>query len=122
MSCAWLTSSATLGLASKLCGSVFGLLRIDDTWTYAPPICASTSAYSFSAPTALITPGLEKLADEVPQALSSAHNATRVGTTVTSSGTRGCRQRTMSTEYRETGSHYQHLLGDARSRGIAGSG
>ena len=50
-----LTSWATAGLASNVCGSVFGLLRIEDTCTYRPPICARTLAYSFSAPMALIT-------------------------------------------------------------------
>ncbi len=42
------------GLASNVCGSVFGLLRIDDACTYFPPTCAMTSAYSFSAPMAVI--------------------------------------------------------------------
>src|SRR6516225_11654729 len=56
MSWAWLTSLATLALASNVCGSVLGLSRIEDTWTYRPPIWLSTLAYSFSAPTALITP------------------------------------------------------------------
>ena len=49
-------------LASNVCGSVFGLSRMDDTVTYLPPICSSTLAYSFSAPTAPMTPEFE-LAD-----------------------------------------------------------
>src|SRR5215469_16007981 len=57
MSWAWLISWATLVLASNVCGSVLGLSRIEDTWTYRPPIWLSTLAYSFSAPIALITPG-----------------------------------------------------------------
>src|SRR5580692_9262460 len=46
---------ATLGLASKVCGSVFGLLSTAVTWTYLPPIWLITLAYSFSAPTATMT-------------------------------------------------------------------
>jgi hypothetical protein len=42
---------------------VLGLLRIDDTRTYLPPIWLSTFAYSFSAPTALITPDFELAAE-----------------------------------------------------------
>src|SRR5580698_4192065 len=63
MSSAWLTACATLVLASKVWGSVLGLFRIDDTLTYLPPIWLSTLAYSFSAPTALITLGLVVLAE-----------------------------------------------------------
>src|SRR5580692_3329145 len=48
------TSWATLGLASKACGSVFGLLSMAETLTYLPPIWLITFAYSFSAPTATI--------------------------------------------------------------------
>ena len=51
---ALLTAWATLGLASKLCGSVFGLLSIAVTRTYLPPIWLITLAYSFSAPTVAI--------------------------------------------------------------------
>jgi hypothetical protein len=51
-----LTTSATLGLASNVCGSVFGLLSMAVTWTYFPPIWPMTLAYSFSAPTATIFP------------------------------------------------------------------
>ena len=47
---------ATLGLASNVCGSVFGLLSIAVTVTYLPPIWEITFAYSFSAPTAVIGP------------------------------------------------------------------
>src|SRR5215472_4613294 len=36
-----LTSAATCGLASNVCGSVFGLSRIDVTRTYLPPIWLS---------------------------------------------------------------------------------
>ena len=35
---------------------MFGLFRMEETWTYFPPICDRTLAYSFSAPMALITP------------------------------------------------------------------
>src|SRR5215469_1267957 len=52
MRLALLISLATAGLASKVCGSVFGLLMMAVTWTYLPPICWITFAYSFSAPTA----------------------------------------------------------------------
>src|SRR5579872_6018316 len=51
-----LTSWATLGLASNVCGSVLGLLSIAVTLTYRPPTWPITLAYSFSAPTAVITP------------------------------------------------------------------
>src|ERR1700749_2376182 len=51
---AWLTTVATLALASNVCGSVFGLLSIAVTCTYLPPIWLITLAYSFSAPTATI--------------------------------------------------------------------
>src|ERR1700754_4347722 len=47
-------SRATAGLASNVCGSVLGLLMIDETCTYLPPTWAMTSAYSFSAPIAVI--------------------------------------------------------------------
>src|ERR1022692_475472 len=46
---------ATLGLASKVCGSVLGLLSTAVAWTYLPPIWLITLAYWFSAPTAPIT-------------------------------------------------------------------
>src|ERR1700691_4305473 len=46
---------ATLGLASEVCGSVFGLLSTAVTRTYLPPIWLITLAYSFSAPTATMT-------------------------------------------------------------------
>ena len=51
---ALLTAWATLGLASKVCGSVFGLLLTAVTSTYRPPIWLITFAYSFSAPTVAI--------------------------------------------------------------------
>src|ERR1700756_1494263 len=63
MNWAEVTSRATLGLDSKVCGSVPGLFRIEDTCTYRPPIWASTSAYSFSAPMTLITVALGEDAD-----------------------------------------------------------
>ena len=63
-----LTSRATAGLASNVCGSVFGLLRIDDTFTYLPPIWPITSAYSFSAPIAVILVVDAAAADEPPPA------------------------------------------------------
>ena len=50
------TTSLTLALASKLCGSVLGLLSMAVTRTYLPPICEITFAYSFSAPTATTVP------------------------------------------------------------------
>jgi len=53
MSLAWLISCATAGLASNVCGSVFGLLMIASACTYLPPICWITLAYSFSAPMAV---------------------------------------------------------------------
>src|ERR1022692_1174397 len=56
-------SVATLGLASKLCGSVLGLLSTAVAWTYLPPIWLITLAYWFSAPTATMTPALSVVAD-----------------------------------------------------------
>src|ERR1700729_36754 len=53
-SLAALTSWATLGLASKACGSVLGLLSMAEALAYLPPIWLITFAYSFSAPTATI--------------------------------------------------------------------
>src|ERR1039458_4245324 len=71
-----LTSRATEALASKVCGSVFGLLMIALTWTYFPPTWLMTSAYSFSAPTATILPaGSDEPpaeADEQPAASRAA--------------------------------------------------
>src|SRR5271166_1318036 len=64
MSCAALTSWARLGLDSKVCGSVLGLFRIDETCTYLPPIWERTSAYSFSAPMALTTPDFDEVDTE----------------------------------------------------------
>ena len=54
MSLAWLISCATAGLASNVCGSVFGLLMIASAFTYLPPTCWITLAYSFSAPMAVM--------------------------------------------------------------------
>ena len=51
---AWLISRATAALASNVCGSVFGLLMIESAFTYLPPTCEMTSAYSFSAPIAVM--------------------------------------------------------------------
>src|SRR5579875_1856300 len=51
-----LTCLATDALASKACGSVFGLLMIAVTLTYLPPTWAMTSAYWLSAPTAAMRP------------------------------------------------------------------
>ena len=51
-----MTSRPIDGLASNVCGSVFGLLMMALAWTYFPPTCWMTSAYSFSAPTATILP------------------------------------------------------------------
>jgi hypothetical protein len=59
MSCAPLTASATLGLASNVWGSVLGFFKIEVTLTYFPPIWLSTFAYWFSAPMALIIGVLE---------------------------------------------------------------
>src|ERR1022692_889919 len=56
-------SVATLGLASKLCGSVLGLLSTAVAWTYLPPIWLITLAYWFSAPTATMRPALSVVAD-----------------------------------------------------------
>src|ERR1700678_159452 len=77
MSWAALTSRATLGLASNVCGSVFGLFRMDETWTYFPPIWERTLAYSFSAPTALITPGVLPPAAAGPQAAAAVPRQAR---------------------------------------------
>ena len=49
-------SRPTAALASNVCGSVFGLLKMAVTWTYFPPTCWMTFAYSFSAPTANTRP------------------------------------------------------------------
>src|SRR5580700_2638492 len=54
MSWAPLTCWATWGLLSKVCGSVFGLSRMEVTLTWLPPIWAITLPYSFSAPIAWI--------------------------------------------------------------------
>src|ERR1700742_517624 len=62
MSFAAVISLATAGLASNVCGSVFGLFMIDEACTYFPPTWAMTSAYSFSAPMTVI------LATEAPAA------------------------------------------------------
>jgi hypothetical protein len=79
MSWAALTSWATLALASNVCGSVLGLSRIEDAWTYLPPIWPSTLAYSFSAPMALITPALVEAELLVhPDAASAASAASAV--------------------------------------------
>src|SRR5712691_9657758 len=56
MRLAALISRATAGLASKVCGSVLGLLMMAVAWTYLPPTCAMTLAYSFSAPMAVMVP------------------------------------------------------------------
>ena len=68
-----LTSWATLGLASKVWGSVLGLLMIAETDTYFPPIWLMTLAYSFSAPTAIDLAGSEP--DAGPQAAPIAARA-----------------------------------------------
>src|SRR5580693_6782767 len=68
-----LTSRATDALASKVCGSVFGLLMMALTWTYFPPTWLMTFAYSFSAPTATITPEPDgPAARDEEQALASS--------------------------------------------------
>jgi hypothetical protein len=41
-----------------VCGSVAGLLMIAETWTYLPPTCWSTLAYSFSTPIAVMAAAL----------------------------------------------------------------
>src|SRR5450432_2030730 len=67
-------SLATLGLASKLCGSVLGLLSTAVAWTYLPPIWLITLAYWFSAPTATMTLALSVVAagaDPGEQAVAS---------------------------------------------------
>ena len=63
-----MTSLATAGLASNVCGSVFGLLMIDDTFTYLPPTCVMTLAYSFSGPIAVILVADAAAAVEPPPA------------------------------------------------------
>src|SRR6266567_3562705 len=51
-----LTRRPVDALASNVCGSVLGLLIMALACTYFPPTCAMTSAYSLSAPTAMIVP------------------------------------------------------------------
>ena len=90
MSCAFATSSATLALASKVCGSVLGFFRMADTETYLPPIWLSTLAYSFSAPIATMswveTPAEAERVDNAvtlrPVVRSAATSAIRAGTPV----------------------------------------
>src|SRR6516165_5131841 len=69
-----LTAWATPGLASKVCGSVLGLLSIAVTWTYLPPIWPITLAYWFSAPTAVTTwpPGASLEAELAEHAVASS--------------------------------------------------
>src|SRR6478752_1045675 len=62
-------------LASNVCGSVLGLLMMALACTYFPPTCAMTSAYSFSAPTAMIVPfapGWSAADEDVQPAASTA--------------------------------------------------
>jgi hypothetical protein len=54
-----------------VCGSVFGLLRIEEACTYWPPTCEMTLAYSFSAPIATIF-AAGAAADEPPLAVADA--------------------------------------------------
>src|SRR5690242_9701315 len=68
MSLAWLISCATDGLASNVCGSVFGLLRMASACTYLPPTWPMTFAYSFSAPIAVIMAVDAVLPEAVPPA------------------------------------------------------
>src|ERR1700676_714771 len=84
MSWAAPTSWATRGLDSYVWGSVAGLLRTDETWTYCPPTWLSTSAYSFSAPMALITLGVDVEAAwlVLPQAAATAATAARANAAV----------------------------------------
>ena len=42
-----------------MCGSVLGLLSMESTATYFPPICKATLPYSFSAATTTIFPLVE---------------------------------------------------------------
>src|ERR1700733_7129807 len=87
------------GLASKVCGSVLGLLRMDETWTYRPPIWESTLAYSFSAPMALITAGELAAAASGPGSSATTPRPPRRQTSATSQqpegeqSRTGCRQR-----------------------------
>ena len=58
---------------ARLKGVGVGVGVVEDrgTRTYLPPIWLSTFAYSFSAPTALITPDFEDACAAFPQAVSS---------------------------------------------------
>src|ERR1700746_1271472 len=88
MSRAWLISWATAGLASNVCGSVFGLLMIAEACTYFPPTCEMTSAYSFSAPIA--TMAVEEAAaadDDVPAALDEADDEQALARSTAARGT-----------------------------------
>ena len=51
-----------------MCGSVFGLDMIASAFTYLPPIWLITSAYSFSAPIAVILVADAAAAVELPPA------------------------------------------------------
>src|SRR6516164_6351509 len=76
MSWALPTSRATAIDASNVCGSVLGLLMMALAWTYFPPTCWMTSAYSFSAPIAMTVPsgaaGSAASEDEQPAASRAA--------------------------------------------------
>src|SRR6185437_14650688 len=70
-----LTRRPVDALASNVCGSVLGLLMMALACTYIPPTCAMTSAYSFSAPTAMIlppAPGWSAADEDVQPAASRA--------------------------------------------------
>ena len=113
MSWALLTSSATLGLASKVWGSVLGLFKIDETLTYFPPIWASTLAYWFSAPMALINAVVLRPAAAGRAATARTRRAaTERPPPSTASGRARVRRRSQETDHRmtlmyiETESHY----------------
>ena len=77
MSWAALTSRATAGLASNVCGSVLGLDMMALTWTYWPPTWLITSAYSFSAPTATILPDADPPSARAARARRDARGGDR---------------------------------------------
>src|SRR5437868_11078174 len=74
-----LTRRPVDALASNVCGSVLGLLMMPLAWTYFPPTCWMTSAYSLSAPTAMIVPsaGAGRSAKEDEQPAASRATAAR---------------------------------------------
>ena len=74
---------------------MFGLFRIEETCTYRPPIWLSTLAYSFSAPMALITPGV--LAAAVPWTQADPTTAVAAGMQARASRGRPTSERSRAT-------------------------